>query len=497
MTEYNDEDIVRIINGLPRKTAKKKVVLPPITEHHKKDLLAYNDYLAGQGKTTNRRFEMIRFIRNFLIIDMENKKTNDITRKDIEKYLKKINDSIDIPQGGKFHYRLHLKTFLTFFYKYNDREFKDLDKLEELIGWFKVNQKTQDKKNRKTQKTIEYVTLDQVKKMLPRCSIYHSLRDQAILFCLWETGYRATELLSLNIGDIATNGEEWIFKKEDLRESVTLEYSKPFLKKWLEYHPKRADPNAPIWISEQSGKLTYDGLHYLLSQLGERSGFPGLRAHLFRDGFATFWATKVEPNLLAKMMGHTNINTVYKYYDKNKMQQIREHISQLRGKEVKKDVDFETIAEPKICTNCSHSNSQEAQFCNICGNPLTDKAKNAKDQKIETLKNELKGMNEKFEGVKELVTTTVSFINELKKAKMNTIFYSIDEKDNRVNWRPKEWFIENFGVDPTRLDIEDKEFNEHTDENGQQTKWFNEQDVLPFKKKIGISKWRKKKSIAK
>jgi integrase len=146
-------------------------------------------------------------------------------------------------------------------------------------------------------------------------------RSQAILWTLWESGFRASELLSLNVGDVVFDGHrgaqlrlrpEAPDLKTGARTIYVVECVGP-IRAWLELHPRGMDAKAPLFTSlfDRTGlrRLNYQQLHAHVKSLGERSGVnksssreKPLSPHDFRHSAATRDAKKgwMEAELRAK-----------------------------------------------------------------------------------------------------------------------------------------------------------------------------------------------------
>lgn len=82
----------------------------------------------------------------------------------------------------------------------------------ELKGW--VNLVSKIKPPKVADEPIEGVSPNDLRAMLATCNDgFIGLRDRAILLCLFDTGARAREFLSLNIGEVDTIGGVFLSPK--------------------------------------------------------------------------------------------------------------------------------------------------------------------------------------------------------------------------------------------------------------------------------------------
>lgn len=142
----------------------------------------------------------------------------------------------------------------------------------------------------------EILTLSEVQAMV---DVAATLRDKALIACLWETGVRVHELLAVDLGDIKErespeNGGRSIyvlwFKKAKVAGEEHSGYvveAAPVLKAWLKAHPDRR-PGAPLFPSEKGGRLSPDVSLLLVKRFARRAGIAKrVYSHLFRHSRAT------------------------------------------------------------------------------------------------------------------------------------------------------------------------------------------------------------------
>ncbi|MCK5562480.1 MAG: site-specific integrase, partial [Thermoplasmata archaeon] len=195
--------------------------------------------------------------------------------------------------------------------------------------------------------------------------------------------------LSLKIGDIKVSATGMIFNNPNLRTSMTLTKGQTFIEKWLDYHPDRNNPKAPLWCTNTGNKMGYENLSRIIKSIGNAAGYDGVRPHLYRHGYATFWSSKVPENMLAKMLGHSDTSAVQKYYVHLRMEDARKKQAEIEGKEIVEKEEMESILSPVICTTCTKINSHGAVFCAGCGDPLTEVGENKREGQIKDLKDSI------------------------------------------------------------------------------------------------------------
>ncbi|NAY81927.1 MAG: tyrosine-type recombinase/integrase, partial [Thaumarchaeota archaeon] len=154
------------------------------------------------------------------------------------------------------------------------------------VSWLKETHKLNELQTKTT------LTEDEVKALIqasndPMLRAFISLED--------EIGARPSEILNLRIGDIVKDGEDVIV---NIRQGKTGYRSIPIIKsvsllfQWLEIHPFKNDPNAPLWISRSNRnkfqKWSYRACRKALKLLAKKAGIKkDVSIYTFRHTSAT------------------------------------------------------------------------------------------------------------------------------------------------------------------------------------------------------------------
>lgn len=194
-----------------------------------------------------------------------------------------------------------------------------------------------------------------------------SPRDRAIVLVLYESGVRAGELLSLRVGDVSFDryGAVIVVSGKTGERRIRLVDSAPALRDWLRYHPRREDPQAPLWTS-RAGALGYHGLRKLIKRLAERAGVrKKVTLHLFRHSRMTE---------LAKILREPELRIIAGWSPSSRTPAIYMHLS---GADVEEKIlkAKGLIAEGEKCPSCGHLNPRQAKYCISCGAKLKPQLK--------------------------------------------------------------------------------------------------------------------------
>lgn len=215
---------------------------------------------------------------------------------------------------------------------------------------------------------VETLSRDEILKLI---SAARDVKDLAIVSLLFETGLRASELLSLRVGDINIITGEAIVRSGKYGKERTV-FLGPLSKRIVERLIAGRKPN------EKLIGLSYNGLYKRIKSLAKRAGIPPgkVRPHILRHSFATeALRSGMSLPALQRILGHTDIKTTQIYLHLVKEDLRREYsvfASQLAGYTA--EVERRRLEEPpthtvaaKYCYNCGAQLPPGAKFCPSCG----------------------------------------------------------------------------------------------------------------------------------
>jgi integrase len=233
-------------------------------------------------------------------------------REDIERVVKWINES-DFEPWTKYDYKGILKRF------YRWLRTGALDASQPFppeVAWIKTNLK------RNEMKVPEVLTEDEVQAMIDKAP---KLRDKAFIAVLYEGGFRIGEILPAKLGDLQfdENGARLRVHGKTGGRTVRLITSAPLLARWVDEHPYKDNPEAPIWIlltKNFQKRLQPMEYHYVARMLKETAKKAGIKKrvypHIFRHSAATRdarYLTESELKLKYGWAGISGMAEVYVY----------------------------------------------------------------------------------------------------------------------------------------------------------------------------------------
>ena len=269
------------------------------------DIGDYIDYIKYERKLSNETIKNYTYDLEKFIVFLKEKGVNsfsEITRKDIEKYLKEINDmnpksiSRNITSiNNLFIFLLKDKQI-----KNNPCEFIDRPKLKKSLP--------------------DTLSFDEVSLILdiPLKNKY-DYRNKAMLEILYGSGLRISELISLTLRDVdMENDIIRCFGKGSKERIVPInDYEKYFLKEYLEYRNLFLvnGNNDFLFLNNHGKQMTRQGflknLHKILREKGIKKN---VTPHTLRHSFATHMLEGgADLRSIQMLLGHSDISTTKIY----------------------------------------------------------------------------------------------------------------------------------------------------------------------------------------
>lgn len=145
-------------------------------------------------------------------------------------------------------------------------------------------------------------------------------RDIALVECLYSTGVRVSELVSLNRGDIDFDNMRAVVYGKGAKERETYLTASACMH-LKEYIDSRDDGNGALFVSLKAPheRLTVSGVEEILRKLGKRTGISKVHPHRFRRTMATNILNKGMPiEEVKEILGHVKLDTTMIYCQVNK-----------------------------------------------------------------------------------------------------------------------------------------------------------------------------------
>jgi len=273
-------------------------------------------------------------------------------------------DSKDYSEYTVYDFKIVLKTFYKWL-KGKDEEFP------EVIKWLKPKLR-----NEKHKLPEELLTVEEVEKLANATT---NPRDKALILVLYESGCRIGELLYLKLKNVQFDnyGGVLLVNGKTGSRRVRVIASVQVLGQWLQEHPDKDNPNAPLWPSRlgryEPVPLSYPSVLAMLKRIKGESGVKKrIYPHLFRHSRATALASKLTEAQMKEYFGWTQCSDMAAIYVHLSGRDVDSTLLQMYSlKET--PVEKEPKLDIKICHRCKERNSPGQSFCGRCGNPLDER----------------------------------------------------------------------------------------------------------------------------
>jgi len=329
---------------------------PGLSEEDRNALLEYILKLQSQGLNANR---VAKYAYTLIVLKRHLKcNFKDAGRAEIEELMRWLNSS-----EYTAWYKHDLKGILKRFYRWLRTGALDTSApFPPEVAWIKTNLKKNELKE------PDVLTEDEAMAMVRSAD---KTRDKAFIAVLYEGGFRIGEILSAKVGDVELDGNGARLKVHGKTGSRTVRLitSAPLLARWLEEHPFRNDPNAPLFVSLVRSNKGKKAMGYVrtLKMLKKTAVKAGIKKHIYphlAQVYVHLSGADLDNKLLAVYAGRP-IETIKPKF------------------------------APIICARCGAENTPGQRYCGRCGAPLSAQELAKGTVEVKALKheiNELKGM---------------------------------------------------------------------------------------------------------
>ncbi|MBM3200205.1 zinc-ribbon domain-containing protein [Candidatus Woesearchaeota archaeon] len=165
------------------------------------------------------------------------------------------------------------------------------------------------------------------------------------------------------------------------------------MRKWIEYHPDKSNPNSPLWVNIQSYKekaVGSSGIKAIVKAAASRAKIKKrVYPHLFRHSRLTELAKRglneVQVRIIAGWSKSSFMPEVYVHLSGA---DVEDKILELEGVKKQESQKERDLLKTISCWRCGEENSAASRFCNKCGAELDeDKRMRDRNKVIEEIKN--------------------------------------------------------------------------------------------------------------
>ncbi|MGH9922011.1 MAG: tyrosine-type recombinase/integrase [Nitrososphaerales archaeon] len=366
------------------------------SEMNGETILRYQQRRVAEGISLSRQFKCMKTLKS--ISRILNRRFDEATKEDIVRLIVEIEQK-PLSVWTKHDYKVILKKFYQWLYNYEEG-------YPPVVKWIKASNNISN-----GLKKSDLLTPEEVKKLVEAAT---TLRDKALILVLAESGRRIGEILTLRIGDVEFDnmGARILVDGKTGRDHVRIIASAPTLATWLDNHPVRNDPKAPVWIGSNHGvlkQITYASARSMMKDCIAHAGLKKrIWFHLFRHTRGTQASKLLTSPQLCALMGWRQGSKMPSVYIHLAGEDIDEAQAIMSG--VKVENKNEPKLEPVICSRCNHVNSTTAKFCNKCGLVLDIKT----IIEIDSARQKVNLLIEKLTKNPEILDNILHIFNELQ-----------------------------------------------------------------------------------
>jgi len=195
-----------------------------------KTVESYIKYMSLEGFKATTQYTKLWTLKA-LIKHLDDKNIAEIDKSDIEAYI--LDRRSRLKPKTVHNDIVDLRLFFKWFNPDND---------------FFEGIKTKQPKNRLP--TTELIRQEDVMQMLTACQ---SQRDRALIITLWDSGARVGEILNLSIRDVQLDkyGAVIVVDGKTGMRRLRLINAVPDLQLWLNQHPNKNNPDAPLFVTSR------------------------------------------------------------------------------------------------------------------------------------------------------------------------------------------------------------------------------------------------------
>jgi integrase/recombinase XerD len=194
-------------------------------------------------------------------------------------------------------------------------------------------------------------------------------RSKAMIMVLYESAAEAQELLNMKVKDFMREQEaaKVALHSGGAVRFIRIHYAVPYVLAWLYIHPKREDPDAPLW------NMSYSNLVRVLRMAKREAGIKKpVSARALRHAGLTKWAKVMPEQLLKLYAGWRPDSKMAAIYVHLSGADLDEQMGKAYGEQPLEQKEYkikvgDKSAEPIKCPRCEKENPFDAVFCLKCG----------------------------------------------------------------------------------------------------------------------------------
>ena len=348
---------------------------PSISERNKQVIMKFQENSFVEGISTGRIVRYmydLRTLSKWLGKDFEDANKDDIkslmgTLERKTYLVKTTGEERYYKESTKRDFRITLRKF----YKW----LRGKEEIPEEVRWLRST----SKKNNRIVLPEDMLTEEDIKKLINSAD---NPRDRAFIAVLYDSGCRIGELLFLKLKHLKFDeyGTQLLVDGKTGFRRVRIISSAPHLTEWVNKHPKKDEPEAPLWITRNCTQMNYAAIRKSLMVIAKKAGVKRrINPHNFRHSRATYLANHLTEAQMKEFFGWVQASDMAAIYVHLSGRDVDTALLKVYG--IKNDKEREeSKLKPLTCQRCQQINSCSNKFCSKCGFILDESMRNQKIQ---------------------------------------------------------------------------------------------------------------------
>jgi site-specific recombinase XerD len=227
--------------------------------------------------------------------------------------------------------------------------------------------------------------------ILAMISACESSMERAMIATLYEGALRIKELGTLTWGVASFTEENVVINvnvKTNKPRRIPLYSAKPYLAAWKADYPYPIEANSLVFVNALHHNFNHATITKRIRTIAKRAGVTKkITAHIFRHSRITHMQRNGFSEQLIKIVAWANQNTkMLATYSHLCDADVDKEMAAKYGITNQNKIE-EHVMNPRQCAHCGNVNSPTANFCGVCGLPLTAEAALTTEQLATELQN--------------------------------------------------------------------------------------------------------------
>ncbi len=322
-----------------------------ILEVNKGYFVKFVDYLKANGLSKARIDRYLQVLK--LWGEMVDRDFKELVKEDYIKLVGEI-ESRDYTGWTKITYKRILRKFVTWLH--------ESEEVPDCVKWIKFNYKNAKRMPE------EILTQEEVKQMIEAAK---NSRDKALVSCLYESGCRIGEIGNLKLKHVAFDkyGAKLLVSGKTGQRRVRIIASVSYLARWLNEHPLKNDPDAPLWVNlcYEPKQLSYSMIRVKLIRIARRANISKrVNPHSFRHARATHLCNHLTEAQMKEYFGWVQGSKMASVYIHLSGRDVDKALLKVNGVQIGEEDDNESL-KVMTCPRCKNSNEPTSKYCDNCG----------------------------------------------------------------------------------------------------------------------------------